>query len=138
VEIVTECKFCGRSNILVERQQHTMSKWGKFLDILQQVAPIALATIPATRPIAGLIVHAMTTAGQMPDKTGAERKVLALQIVADSVDVTNSKAGRTVLDKGATLTAAETGIETAYRVTQLVHDAHAQAATLPIPTGSLD
>ncbi len=104
--------------------------WKLFAQILQQAAPIALNAIPQTQAVAGLITHAMTAAAQLPDEVdGATRKRVALNIVADAVDVTNAKAGRTILDKDETLVTADHGIETAYGVTKLLHD-HAVAAGL--------
>jgi hypothetical protein len=115
-----------------------MSKWGRFFDILQVVAPAVLNVIPTTRPLAGVILHAMATAAQLPASTsGAARKTLAMEIVADTVDTTNRAANREVLNKAAALVAADHGIETVYGTAKLIHDAHGQAATLPIPTGSL-
>ena len=89
--------------------------WGRFLDVLKVVGPIALSAVnPVLGPVASVIVHAIGEAQQIDGATGPEKKAHVMNIADAAVVAYNGAAGKVVLDPAAVHEAADEGVDTVY------------------------
>jgi hypothetical protein len=71
-----------------------MSAW---LRTLEAIGSLVLAAWPATRPFAPIIVGAVSSAEDMLNATGSEKKAAALRVVDAGVAALNTAADRDVV-----------------------------------------
>jgi hypothetical protein len=66
--------------------------WRKFVQIAEAIAPMTLAAAGVPPALTGLVIHAVSVAQQTTDgveKTGPEKKALAMSIIQDGLSAVN-------------------------------------------------
>jgi hypothetical protein len=97
----------------------------KWLQLLQNLAPIILGTVnPALIPIAGIVTHAIQAA-ENSGKTGKEKAAAVVTITNDAVSAINAAHSATgaagnLIDGAAVQSALQSGIDTTIQVVNLL------------------
>lgn len=99
----------------------------KWLQILETVGLAIMPFTPAA-PLTPFVIGGIQLAEQIPGATGEQKKAVALQIVALGAQATNAAANKQVIDPAAAQATAAATINTIVGVTNLVHQASADAA----------
>lgn len=92
----------------------------KWLHLIEQVAPYALAATPAA-PLAPFIAIGIQAAEQIPGATGATKLAIAKQIVSIGVAATNAQAGHQKIDPVLVDQTVTDGINTVVGAVNLAH-----------------
>ncbi len=93
----------------------------KWLDILKNLAPYILASVPGIPPVLiPAIVHGISVAETIPGSTGAQKKAEVIDLVTTTVATTNAvKPG--AIDSAATIAAVSQGIDATVNAINAIH-----------------
>lgn len=108
------------------------SKLAAFLAILNQVAPVVLAAVPATRDLAPFIIKGIAAAEQIPGATGPQKKAAALALTGEVADALSAKG--VLLERGTTEANVSAAIDTVVGIVNQVHALHTPAPNAVTPT----
>ena len=105
---------------------------GKWLKLVEQIAPLALAATPLA-PIAPFVAAGVRVAEQVPGADGPTKQAIAKQIVDIGVAATNAQAGHTEIDPDVVHNLVSDGINTVVGAVNLKHASEAEDAA-EVPT----
>lgn len=103
---------------------------GKFLHLVESIAPLTLALTPLA-PAVPFIILGIQTAEKISGASGAQKLMLAQQIVNAGVAGANAQAGHTILDPVLVSEATASGISAVVAAVNLAQNTPAKQAAAP-------